>query len=205
MSFVVFDLETTGFSPAKDEIIEIAARVLGGSGATFQSFAKPLAGKIPARITKLTGITDEHVEAAPPPSDAVRAFLSWVRLRCAPPVTLVGHNAIAFDKRFIEEQLNRAPVPVQMSAAAGAGETGALHLRVFDTLLYARHVGLSTYSGKLKQADIFQTIFGRAPDQQHSATGDVDALCSVIQSDAWQASSNNIFDDACSVPLVLHV
>ncbi len=62
--FVVLDLETTGLSPEKDEIIEIGA-IRFSLGAethpTFQSFVKP-DNAISQTITKLTGITQLMVE-----------------------------------------------------------------------------------------------------------------------------------------------
>jgi len=57
--FVVFDLETTGLDPSKHEIIEIGAiRVNRDSDQheSFQALVKP-AGKVPKRITELTGIS----------------------------------------------------------------------------------------------------------------------------------------------------
>ena len=64
--FVVFDLETTGFSPKKNKIIEIGAvKVQNGSiTERFSSFVNPQI-PIPFDIEELTGIRDDMVIDAP--------------------------------------------------------------------------------------------------------------------------------------------
>src|SRR5690625_3934279 len=65
--FVVIDIETTGFSPDKGgRIIEIAAvRVVHGViKDKFHTLVDPQL-KIPAKITRLTGITNEDVKGQP--------------------------------------------------------------------------------------------------------------------------------------------
>ena len=61
-TFVVFDIETTGFSPLKNRIIEIGAvKVQNGKIIDrFSEFVNPEV-PIPFRIEKLTSITDEMV------------------------------------------------------------------------------------------------------------------------------------------------
>ena len=63
--FVILDLETTGLTAGTHEIIEIGAiRVNRDSTLhdTYQEFVKPKR-KIPKKITELTGITQEMVQA----------------------------------------------------------------------------------------------------------------------------------------------
>ena len=64
---VAFDLETTGLSPAEAEIIELAAvQIEGGQiTRTFQSLVRP-SKPIPLNIERLTGITQEMLDPAPP-------------------------------------------------------------------------------------------------------------------------------------------
>jgi DNA polymerase-3 subunit alpha (Gram-positive type) len=96
-TFVVFDLETTGTSPAFDKIIEIAAfKIVDGViKEVFSTFVNPGIG-IPPRITELTSITDEDVANAPRIEDVLPDFQKFVD-----GVILVGHNIGGFDIPFI--------------------------------------------------------------------------------------------------------
>ena len=97
---VVFDLETTGLSPHSSEIIQIAAiRIFNSSIITeepFISYVKPV-NDIPYFITRLTGITNDHVKDAPDPVRVLRAFSRF----CGSSL-LVGHNAHRFDMQFLK-------------------------------------------------------------------------------------------------------
>ena len=76
--YVVFDLETTGFSPEKNRIIEFGAvRVENGEiTGRFSEFVNP-GIPIPYRITQLTGITDDMVIEADPIEKVLPRFLSF--------------------------------------------------------------------------------------------------------------------------------
>jgi len=100
--FVVFDIETTGFSPVNNRIIEIGAvKVKGGEIADkFSAFVNPDV-PIPFEIEKLTGINDSMVKDAPYIEQVLPEFLSF----CEGAV-LVAHNA-GFDMSFIKENALR--------------------------------------------------------------------------------------------------
>ncbi|MCL2717602.1 MAG: PolC-type DNA polymerase III [Lachnospiraceae bacterium] len=100
--YVVFDIETTGFSPLNNRIIEIGAvRVIGGNiTKRYQSFINPNV-PIPYEIERLTGINDEMVLEAPDIEAVLPEFLSFVGER-----PLVAHNA-NFDMSFIKENCRR--------------------------------------------------------------------------------------------------
>ena len=100
MNLVIFDLETTGFSPYKNEIIQIAAvRVRDGQVLTaetdrFETFVRPRQ-PIPWFISNLTGIWQDDTGEAPTAEDALRAFSQFVG-----DSTLVAHNGARFDLPF---------------------------------------------------------------------------------------------------------
>ena len=97
-TYVVFDLETTGFSSVKDKIIEIGAVKVENGEITdkYSTFVNPKI-PIPFRITQLTSITDEMVMNAPDIEVILPQFLEFVG-----DAVLVAHNA-SFDVSFIEE------------------------------------------------------------------------------------------------------
>ena len=96
--YVVFDLETTGFSSIKDKIIEIGAVKVENGVITdkFSTFVNPKV-PIPFKITNLTGITDDMVMEAPDIETILPQFLEFVG-----DAVLVAHNA-SFDVSFIEQ------------------------------------------------------------------------------------------------------
>ncbi len=97
-TFVVFDLETTGFSPIQDKIIEIGAVKVENGKITdkFSTFVNPKI-PIPFRITQLTSITDAMVMDAPDIETVLPQFLEFIE-----GAVLVAHNA-GFDVGFIEQ------------------------------------------------------------------------------------------------------
>ena len=97
-TYVVFDIETTGFSSIKDKIIEIGAVKVehGEITARFSEFVNP-GIPIPFKITQLTSITDEMVMDAPGIEEVLPRFLDF-----ADGAVLVAHNA-GFDVGFIEQ------------------------------------------------------------------------------------------------------
>jgi DNA polymerase-3 subunit alpha (Gram-positive type) len=96
--FVVFDIETTGFSSDRDRIIEIGAVRYenGKESARFSEFINPRI-PIPYRITNLTSITDEMVMGAEDVTGILPKFIDFCQ-----GCVLVGHN-VQFDISFIRK------------------------------------------------------------------------------------------------------
>ncbi len=97
-SFVVFDIETTGFSPAANKIIEIGAvRVEDGKITDrFSAFVNPQV-PISFRIENLTGINDSMVMGERTIDQVLPEFLEFSK-----DAVMVAHNA-SFDMSFIEK------------------------------------------------------------------------------------------------------
>jgi len=98
--FVVFDLETTGLSAARNQICEVGAvRVRALELVdSFQSLVNPRV-PLPAAVARLTGLREHELRRAAPASSVLNRFLSFTG-----DALLVAHNA-RFDQRFLEQQL----------------------------------------------------------------------------------------------------
>ena len=97
-TFVVFDIETTGFSPINDKIIEIGAVKIknGEIIERFSCFVDP-ERPIPYEITQLTHIHDDMVRGKETIDIVIKKFMDF----CYKSV-LVAHNA-PFDTSFIKK------------------------------------------------------------------------------------------------------
>ena len=97
-TYVVFDLETTGFNAGgEDSIIEIGA-VKIQDGMIIDRYDRLInPGKeISERITNVTNITNEMLKGKPNEEDTVKEFIEWVG-----DLPMVAHNA-KFDTSFLE-------------------------------------------------------------------------------------------------------
>lgn len=104
--YVVFDIETTGFSPLTNHIIEIGAvRVEKGKITDrFSTFVNP-DEPIPFRIEQLTKINDAMVLDAPKIDKVLPDFLKFCE-----GAALVAHNA-SFDVSFIDRNARLLGLP----------------------------------------------------------------------------------------------
>lgn len=102
---MIYDLETTGLYPDDDEFIQIAAvRYQEGciiAEDSFFSFARPRR-PISSFIESYTGIGNRHVVGAPRPEEVLCSFAQW-----AGDATLIAHNGLRFDSKFLAATCRR--------------------------------------------------------------------------------------------------
>ncbi|HEY81403.1 MAG TPA: UvrD-helicase domain-containing protein [Caldilineae bacterium] len=99
--FIFYDVETTGPSVRRDELVEIAAWAYEAgqpAGDPFRTFVRPQRGYIPPSAVKVHGIRYDDVVDAPDIAEALPRFLDYIR-----DDILVGHNIARFDNRFIDK------------------------------------------------------------------------------------------------------
>lgn len=151
MTFISFDLETTGFIAGVDRITEIGAvRFVNGKpdGGVYSTLVDP-GMPIPPGSTKVTGITDEMVQGKPKIDQLLESFADF----CGDDV-IVAHNA-PFDFQFLSAAVTKFE---------GKAPTGI----VLDTCAMARKIlpGLPNYKlGTLVQhLKIEATDFHRAEE-----------------------------------------
>ncbi|MBM7068716.1 3'-5' exonuclease [Actibacterium sp. 188UL27-1] len=107
LTFVVFDGETTGLNPAKDDVVQLGAvRIVNGRmvpGEVFDTLVNP-GRPIPATSTKVHGITDDMVATAPDFTDVCQRFHHFAR-----DAVIVAHNA-PFDMAFLHREAGKGGV-----------------------------------------------------------------------------------------------
>lgn len=158
--YVVFDIETTGFSPEKNRIIEIGAVKIADGEITdkFSTFVNPDV-PIPFEIEQLTGINDNMVLPAPEIADVLPAFLDFCR-----GSVLVAHNA-SFDISFIAHNAARLGLefdPTFLDTVALARHLlPNLNRFKLDTVAKALHISLEHHHRAVDDAGATAEIFSR--------------------------------------------
>lgn len=135
LCFVVFDTETTGLLPHKDEIVQIGAvRVVNGrivEGEQLDMLVDP-GMPIPAASTKVHKVNDRMVEGAPDIGEAGRVFHQFAR-----NAVIVAHNA-PFDMAFLRRHAKRMNVdwdhPILDTVLLSAVLFGASDQHTLDAL-----------------------------------------------------------------------
>jgi DNA polymerase-3 subunit alpha (Gram-positive type) len=100
-AYVVFDIETTGFSPEKAKIIEIGAVRIENKKivSRFSTFVNPQV-PVPLKIETLTGINDSMLINQRTIDEILPEFMEFCK-----GAVLVAHNA-GFDTSFIKKNCN---------------------------------------------------------------------------------------------------
>lgn len=174
--YTVVDIETTGFDPMFDEIIEVAGIKYKGRNEVgrFQSLVKPDDG-IPDYITALTGITNEMVADAPGIEDALPRFLEFIG-----EDIVVGHN-VHFDVNFLYDY-------------AEDFELKPFSNDLVDTLRLSRRLYPELQSHKLSA---LAAHFGVEPDGEHRALADCVTTQKCLSAmDAYAAQNGGIPESA---------
>jgi DNA polymerase-3 subunit alpha (Gram-positive type) len=148
--YLAVDVETTGLSAGVDEMIEIGAvRVIKGRlGERFQRLICPKRG-LPARITEITGITEDMLRDEEPVEKVLPEFLEF-----AGELPLLGHN-LPFDYSFLKAACREQKISFERKGS--------------DTLRLARILHPSLEKKTLTAMAEFYSI---DPGQAHRACDD---------------------------------
>ena len=157
-SYVVFDLETTGFSPNTCKIIEIGAVKVENGTITerFSEFVNPQV-PIPFKIEELTGIRDDMVMGAETVEEILPRFMEFCE-----GCVMIAHNA-EFDMSFIRKNCMDLDIPCNHTV----GDTVAmarillptLHRFKLDTVAKALKISLENHHRAVDDAECTAHIF----------------------------------------------
>ena len=156
--FCVFDIETTGLSNINDKITEIGAVIIkdGEIIDTFNELINPQM-PIPARITELTGITDEMVKNARTIDKVLPDFIKFVGDRI-----LVAHNA-NFDTGFIRKTCKDLGIQFNFT--------------YLDTLALSRFINSDL---KRHNLDVLANYYNLGEFNHHRACDDAEMLANIL-------------------------
>ncbi len=164
MLYAIIDIETTGLSPAKEKITEIAIVLHDGEKVTgeYSTLINP-EKKIPYRITQMTGISNQMVSGEPKFYEVARQIVEMTDDRI-----IVGHN-VRFDYGFIRSEFKSLGYDFQRNT--------------IDTVKLSRKLipGKKSYSlGKLcKELGIENQARHRAMGDALATTGLFELLLSI--------------------------
>ncbi|PNV63959.1 PolC-type DNA polymerase III [Clostridium sp. chh4-2] len=157
-TYVVFDIETTGFSPKKNRIIEIGAVkvVKGVIIDRYSTFVNPDV-PIPFQIEQLTGINDNMVISSPKIDVVLPEFLEFCK-----DAVMVAHNA-DFDTGFIKYNAQRLGIDCRPTILDTVAMARLLlpNLNRFklDTVAKALNISLANHHRAVDDAGATAEIF----------------------------------------------
>jgi DNA polymerase-3 subunit alpha (Gram-positive type) len=178
---ILFDTETTGLIgnaslplTEQPEIIEVACirvddETLEEVGR-FDSFVRPSRLPLPAKITEITGITDEML-AGKPTFARVLPLLADFFLG---ERTLVAHNA-AYDVGMMMlelrrlDRVNKFPWPIQHCCTV--------------------EMNMDIKGHRMKQGDLYTHVTGQPLQGAHRAMNDVEGLLAIVR---WMRTQGKI-------------
>ncbi len=166
------DVETTGFSPEEERIIEVGVVILDPAGverSTFCTLVDPACHPGP---THIHGISAEMLAGAP----TFRSIHPFLAHQLSGRV-VVGHNVDGFDLAFLRAECRRI----------GGDDLVPAHVPTVDTLGVAQlHLQLE---GSASLVDCC-THFGLSWDDHHSALGDARVTAAL-----WRSMRTSLGDD----------
>lgn len=161
--FAVVDLETTGFDPQKDRIVQMAAVLVNGRGEVVDTFDTVVKPESPEEYEHgaehVHGISRQMVENGMPLSDALSRIWSLTDGR-----VFTAHNA-RFDISFLEAESNRVGINRVVNDFV-------------DTLALARRADIDRTRKHSLQA--LCEHYGITVERAHEAMSDAKATASVL-------------------------
>ena len=178
--FAVVDLETTGFSPYSERIVEVAVVVLEADGTELDAFCTLLDPERDPGPTHVHGITTEMLVGAPTFGE-IHPYLAGV----LSGRVVVGHNVDRFDLAFLLAECRRL----------GGDELVPAGVTTLDTLRVAQT--FVDLPGKARLVDCCDH-YRLSWDDHHSALGDARVTAELLG-----AMRAELGDDVVGVPDLL--
>lgn len=193
--YVVFDIETTGFSPSNNRIIEIGAvKLINGKVIEkFSEFINPEV-PIPFEIEKLTGIRDEMVLSAQKIEEVLPRFLEFSK-----NAVMVAHNA-GFDMSFIYANAKRMNISIKKTVVDTVGLARILlpdlNKYKLDVVAKALNISLENHHRAVDDAkataEIFQAFIQMLSDRGIQSLNEVNSLSQISKEAIKKLPSHHV-------------
>lgn len=199
LKYFVFDLETTGLSRQRNEIVDIAVKLLDGK-VVLDTLVKPAVPISAGCSEAIHGISDRDVHGAPAFQQVAETLNAALEAECGDDfkAVLVAYNGHTFDVPFLLSCYER--VAVRLSPVVAYS---------LDPLPLCRQVfgqmG-NVVPENFRLGTIYKSVTGREIDGAHRAAPDVDALIAVVKHPPIWRLRATAFKDVVSaerVPLSL--
>ena len=108
-TIVFYDLETTGFNPYHDDIIEIGAiKIINNKITKFNRLVN-INKSLPKKISEITKISDFDLKGQPKIDVVLKEFLEFI-IEDSNDVYLIAHNNDSFDRLFLENAFSNCKI-----------------------------------------------------------------------------------------------
>ncbi|MGD0881117.1 MAG: 3'-5' exonuclease [Acidimicrobiales bacterium] len=178
--FAVVDLETTGFSPLRDRIVEVAVVVLDAGGVEQDAFCTLIDPERDPGPTHIHGITPAMLEGAPTFAE-VHPYVAGI----LSGRVVVGHNVDRFDLAFLVAECRNL----------GGEDLAPEAVTTLDTLQLAQ--AYLDLPGKARLVDCCDR-YSLTWDDHHSALGDARVTAAL-----FRAMRSELGDDMIGVAKLL--
>jgi DNA polymerase III epsilon subunit family exonuclease len=151
--FTVFDIETSGLDPVRDEVLEIAGLKLRGPEiiGSFEQLIQPTRS-IPPEVEKIHGLNEIFLLVNGRGAREVMAeFLKFIG-----ETIVVGHNIKEFDWLFVLNHLNKQQLPLPQNKLIDTLELSRklLSLPQYNLTSVAKHFGHEHKNAHRAMADV---------------------------------------------------
>ncbi len=190
MTFIFYDTETTGISPAFDQILQFASITTDdhlNEVSRFEIRSRLLPYIVPSpHALRVTGQTIDDVldETRPSHYEMVTEIRRVLGGKC--PAMFVGYNSLRFDEEILRQAFYGCLYPPYLTNTGGSRRADAMHLIRACAVLHPDAIA-PTFSDNGRQSfklDRLAPANGFAHANAHDALADVEALihlCRIVR------------------------
>ena len=170
-TIIFYDLETTGFNPFYDKIIEIGAIKIVNNKTTKFNRLVSINMNLPKKICEITKINDSDLKNQPNIDTVMKDFINFISEEKNETIFLIAHNNDSFDKLFLIKNIKDLGINI------------SFNIKYIDTLRFSQKILPGRFSYSLnslcKYYEINQDNSHRAFDDAYNLSLIYKKLCAI--------------------------